>query len=297
MKKEILLKKIKISNGETIGYREAGFGDKILILVHGNMTSSKHWDVLIENLPDNYKIYAPDLRGMGISSYNNPINSIKDFSDDIKAFVDELGLKGFNIAGWSTGGCVAMQLAADYPEYVHKLILVESGGIKGYPVFKKDEKGQPILTELTTTKEELANDKFLIHPIINAYERRDIEFLKNVWRATIYTVNEPSPEKFNEYMEDMMTQRNLIDLDYSLIHFNISHQHNGVEMGNGDVDKITCPTLVLQGERDTVVPPVWAKEIKDNIGDNATLVMLPSGHSPLIDCLDRLTEEIVDFTK
>jgi hypothetical protein len=39
------------------------------------------------------------------------------------------------------------------------------------------------------------------------------------------------------------------------------------------------------------------KGIKDGIGENATLVTLPCGHSPLVDCLDRLTEEIINFTK
>lgn len=297
MSKEIKLKTLKIPNGETIGYRESGSGDKILILVHGNMTSSKHWDVLIENLPDNYKIYAPDLRGMGISSYNSPINSIKDFTEDVKAFADELGLNNFDIAGWSTGGCIAMQLAASYPECVNRLILIESGGIKGYPVFKKDKNGQPILSELIKTKEELSNDFVQVLPIINACAKKDIEFLKCVWRATIYTHNEPSPQKFHEYMEDMVTQRNLIDLDYSLITFNISHEHNGVVEGNGDIDKITAPTLVIQGDRDIVVPSYTGSEIQQSIGSNAKLVMLPCGHSPLIDCLDLLTKEIVNFTK
>ena len=46
-------------------------GEKIVILVHGNMTSSKHWDVLIESLDPKYKVYALDLRGFGESSYHD----------------------------------------------------------------------------------------------------------------------------------------------------------------------------------------------------------------------------------
>ncbi|GAA3325912.1 hypothetical protein GCM10020331_059700 [Ectobacillus funiculus] len=74
------------------------------------MTSSKHWDLLIEELDSKYKLYAVDMRGFGISSYHTPIERIKDFSDDIKLFVDEMGLKKiFGIIGWSTGGAVAME--------------------------------------------------------------------------------------------------------------------------------------------------------------------------------------------
>ena len=42
-----------------------------------------------------YKMYAPDLRGFGESSYHNRVTSIKDFSDDLKGFVDALGLERF----------------------------------------------------------------------------------------------------------------------------------------------------------------------------------------------------------
>lgn len=296
MSKNVLLKSVKIHNGETLGYRECGSGDKTLLLVHGNMTSSKHWDVLIDKLPDDIKIYAVDMRGFGISTYNTPINSLKDFSEDIKDFVDILGLKKFAMAGWSTGGGVAMQFAADYPEYVTHLITVESVGIKGYPMFRKDEKGHPILTELLSTKEEIAKDEIQVVPVLKAYASKDKEYMRSLWNSVIYTQNQPSSEKYNEYLADMMTQRNLVDVDYALVNFNMSHNHNGVVPGTGEVDKITAPTLVIEGNKDIVVPMYMAEDIKNGIGDNAELIIFEnSGHSPLIDSIDKLTESIVDF--
>jgi hypothetical protein len=56
--KPIQLKSISIANGETIGYRELSGGDKIILLIHGNMTSSKHWDIFMDKFPKGYKIYA-----------------------------------------------------------------------------------------------------------------------------------------------------------------------------------------------------------------------------------------------
>jgi len=56
MSKKIVLRSLTLNNGENIAYRETGTGDRILLLVHGNMSSSKHWDLLMENLPDEYKI-------------------------------------------------------------------------------------------------------------------------------------------------------------------------------------------------------------------------------------------------
>ncbi|EOD00335.1 alpha/beta fold hydrolase [Caldisalinibacter kiritimatiensis] len=296
MSREVVLKSVELPNGETLGYRETVKGEKIVLLVHGNMTSSKHWDILIDRLPEKYKIYAVDLRGFGKSTYNKPINSIKDFSEDIKLFVDELGIKGFTIAGWSTGGGVSMQFTADYPEYVEKLILVESVGIKGYPIYKKDEKGQPIVGELLKTKKEIAKDPVQVLPVLNAYANKDKNYLRNLWNMLIYTHNQPSEERYEEYLDDMLTQRNLVDVDYALLTFNISNENNGVVDGTGDVDKINVPTLVIQGDRDYVVPMNMGKEIAVSIGDNAKLVIMEdSGHSPLIDNLDKLTNVIVDF--
>ena len=63
--KEILLHSIKLSNGETMGYRKVGDGDKIVLLVHGNMSTSKHWDRVMESMPKEYTTYAMDLRGFG----------------------------------------------------------------------------------------------------------------------------------------------------------------------------------------------------------------------------------------
>ena len=58
--------------------------------------------------------------------------------------------------GWSMGGGVAMQFTANHPNFVEKLILVESVGMKGYPIFKKDTNGRPIVSSLVKTKEEIA---------------------------------------------------------------------------------------------------------------------------------------------
>ena len=292
----IKLNSVELSNGETLGYRTFGKGNKILVLVHGNMSTSKHWDRVMESMPEDYTTYAIDMRGFGISTYNVRANSLRDFSEDLKLFVDAVGLKKFSLAGWSTGGGVVMHFAIDYPDYVEKLILVESVGIKGYPMFKKDEAGKPILTELIKTKEEIEVDPVQVVPILNAYKNKDKAFIKWVWDATIYIFNKPSEERYEEYLEEILTQRNLVDIDYSLVHFNISDMHNGVVEGSGLVHKIETPTLVIQGKNDLVVPMEMAIEIAETIGENATLELLDNGgHAPMEDDLDRFMKLILNF--
>lgn len=293
---DTLLKKVELPNGETMGYRYKQGGEKTLLLVHGNMTSSKHWDVFMETFDLDYTIYAPDLRGFGISTYNTPIDSLDDFMEDLKLFVDELGLSKFDLMGWSTGGGVCMIFAANYPRYVDKLILLESVGTRGYPILKKDEKGKPIKDEFLKTKEEIAQDPVQVVPILNAYNNKDKDFLKVVWESTIYTHNKPEPQKYEEYLDDMLTQRNLVDVDYALATFNISEAYNGIKQGDGRAENIKCPTLILWGENDLVVPEKMALDILNDIGEKAKLVYLKNcGHSPIIDDLDQLIKVIKNF--
>jgi len=294
----IMLSSIKLSNGETIGYRKIGEGKKILVLIHGNQSTSKHWDTVMESMPSEYTTYAIDLRGFGISSYNSSFDSLRELSEDLKLFVDELGLKKFNIAGWSTGGGVAMYFAIDHPEYVEKLILVESVGIKGYPMYKLDADMKPILDQPLITREDIAADPIQVAPVIEAFKTKNKAFLKQVWDAAIYIFKKPEDERYDEYLDEILTERCLIDIDYSLVHFNISDEPNGVEEGTGEVHKIKAPTLVIQGKNDLVVPMQMGVEIAEAIGENAKLELLDNGgHAPMEDDLDRFMKLILDFMK
>ena len=294
--KPATLEFVSLSNGETIAYQEVGKHNKeIVILIHGNMTSSQHWDLVIEKLQHTYHIYAIDLRGFGKSTYDKPIDSLQDFADDVKLFVDAMQLNTFSLVGWSMGGGVAMNFTARYPDFVEKLILVESVGMKGYPIFKKDINGQPIVSTLLKTREEIAQDPIQIAPVVEAIKNRNKLYYQTVWNLLIYTHHKPEPKRYEKYVEDMLTQRNFVDVNYALVRFNISDEHNGVVAGNGDIHRIQVPTLVLQGDRDYVVPQAVGEELARHL-PNAKLVILEDcGHSPLIDCLDVFIQHVSDW--
>lgn len=290
------LKKVSLNNGETLGYRERDGGTENLLLIHGNMTSSKHWDVLIEKLHPKFKVYAIDMRGFGISSYHTPVQCIKDFSDDIKLFVDKIGLKDFASIGWSLGGAVAMGFCADYPGYCNRQILLASASTRGYPFYGTDENGQPDVTKRLQNLDDIRKDPLRTIPIQGAYDSKNSKVLKEIWNALIYHNVQPAPEKYDEYVEDMFTQRNLADVYHSLNTFNISTQHNGLTEGSGKIKNIAIPVLVLRGSEDLVITAEMTKEILDDFGSRAQYVELREcGHSPLIDNLNWLTEEIEKF--
>ena len=290
---EIRIKTVKLENGETLGYRERDGGKEVLLLIHGNMTSSKHWDLVLETLPAKFKVYAVDLRGFGVSSYLKPVETIKDFSDDVKQFVDALGLKDLSICGWSTGGAVAMQYTIDYPEYVNRIILLASASTRGYPFISVNAFGQQVRL---TKKEEILKDFTKSIPVLRAYQNKDKSFLRNMWDLLIYNNNKPNKARYEEYLEDMLTQRNLVDVYQALNLFNISGVSNGINKGSNQAKDITVPTLVLWGNKDLVVTEKMTKEIVEDLGDNAKLTVLQNcGHSLLVDDLDQMVNEMVIF--
>jgi len=290
------MKKVDLPNGETIAYREREGGVKNVLLIHGNMTSSKHWDLLIDKIDPAYKIYALDMRGFGESSYHKPNMSIKDFSDDVKLFVDEIGLKDFSIIGWSTGGAVGMQFAADYPGYCEKLILLASASTRGYPFFGTSPEGLPDVNNRIASFEDVKADSGKTVAVQTAYDQQNREFLKAMWNMLIYTKHQPDQEHYEEYVDDMLTQRNLAEIYHSLNTFNISAVNNGLMEGTNQVKDIQIPVLVLRGDRDLVVTQRMTEEIVEDFEGRAKFVELKDcGHSPLVDDLAQLQQHIEEF--
>ena len=286
-------KKMQIGN-EILAYREGGHGQQVIILIHGNMSSSLHFDQLMLKLKPDYKIYAPDLRGFGHSSYHGRFDSLKTLSEDLEHFVEKLRLKDFILLGWSTGGGIIMQFAADNPDLVKRLVLVESVGIMGYPINKKDENFMAMPEVFLKTKEEIAEDPVQVKPVLDALATKNGEFYKALWNAAIYNVgNQPDPELYEQYIAEMLLQRNLVDIDYALMYFNISDEENVYGKGSGDVYKIKCDVDIVQGRDDLVVPASMAEGIYKALAPKATLHYLDKcGHNPMVDQLDALVSII-----
>ncbi|MBE0449491.1 MAG: alpha/beta hydrolase [Clostridia bacterium] len=291
--KEFEFKKIQVRN-EVLAYREGGKGERNLLLIHGNMSSSLHFDKLMDELYDDFKIFAVDMRGFGHSSYHERFDSLKDLSEDLEFFVEKLRLKDIEVVGWSTGGGVAMQFACDNPDLVKRIVLLESVGIKGYPMFKRDSNGGPLLDQLLMTKDEIEMDPIQVAPVLRALESGDAKFYKMLWNMAIYTAgNTPDEEDYDRYIKEMLLQRNLVDVDYALTRFNLSGEHNGYSQGTNEISKIKCPVVIVQGDKDLVVPVTMAEGIYDALKPIARLEILEnSAHNPMVDRLDKVVEII-----
>ncbi len=286
-------------NGEEIAYRKTETLGPLVVLIHGNMSSSKHLEILMEALESKYSVYAFDLRGMGASSYNSTFDSLHELADDIAKAMEALGLTGAHVFGWSTGGGVAMSLAGRYAHLVTSLILMSSVGLTGYPMYKKGADYQPILSEPLLTKSDIEEDPIQVAPVLKALAEGDKAYYRGLWDMLIYIAGQkPSEALYEAYLEDMLTQRNLVDIDYALTRFNITCDATLYATGTGLVDAIFQPALVLYGEKDIVVPQYMTDEIVNGLtGPIRYERLVACGHNPLIDNLTevkRLVEAHID---
>ncbi|GHV95370.1 alpha/beta hydrolase [Spirochaetia bacterium] len=280
-------KAVALPNGETFTYIEQGEGE-IILLIHGNMSSSVHFLPLFDRLPG-ARLVAPDLRGFGDSSYNAGFSSLRELAEDVKLFVEALGISRAHIVAWSTGGGVAFELAAAYPELVASIFVIEGVGYKGYPLFRKTGDGSFVPY---ANKEELAADPAVAPPLA-AFHAQNAAFFEQLWNMAIYPVNKPGAEENKLYIAETLKQRNLVDVDWALASFNMSAEHNGYNMGTGAIAKINCPISFTCAERDLVVPPATTRENAAAIKGSKVLDYKNCGHSPLVDCPDRLAADIL----
>lgn len=288
---------LNLSNKEKLAYLDIGEGKETLVLIHGNMSSGLHYKPLIERFQNDFRIIAPDLRGFGDSSYVNEFNDLEDLADDVIELLGLLNIHKFYVAGWSTGGAVALKIAAKKPEEVEKVILIESCSYKGYPIFKKNPQGQPIVGSYYSTKAEVAQDPVQVAPIIGIFATGATAYMKAIWDQLIYTVNKPSKEDDDFYLAETMKERCIVDVDWALTRFNMSDEHNGVTEGDGSIKDVVCPVLSFWGEKDIVVLEYMVDETVAALKNCRKVKLEQSGHNPLLDVPDRLVEEITNFLK
>ena len=94
-----------------------------ILLLHAWAESRRSFDRLVPRLAD-FRVYAPDLRGQGDADKPQDGYSLAEQAGDVAAILDALDVPTASVLGSSSGGYVAQQLAAAYPDRVAALVLV-----------------------------------------------------------------------------------------------------------------------------------------------------------------------------
>jgi pimeloyl-ACP methyl ester carboxylesterase len=111
-------------------YYEGGQGPTVLLL-HGFAADKNVWLEQAKLLTPHFHVIAPDLPGWGESSrIDGASYNIDAQAARLQGFVAAMGLQHFLLVGHSMGGAIAGVYAADHPERVAELALIDSFGLK-----------------------------------------------------------------------------------------------------------------------------------------------------------------------
>ena len=114
-------------------YIEKGQGEP-LILLHGNGENCDYFVGQTDVFAQHYHVYALDTRGHGKTPRGDAPFTIRQFADDLLAFMDAHSIDKAHVLGFSDGGNIAMIFAMKYPERVLRLILdganLDAKGVK-----------------------------------------------------------------------------------------------------------------------------------------------------------------------
>lgn len=99
---------------------------KTIVFIHGFMENSKIWNNIISSFINTHQIVTIDLPGHGKSKQTRAINTIEEMADDVIEVLDYLQIKSATFVGHSMGGYVNLAIAEVYPQYVDKLVFVNS---------------------------------------------------------------------------------------------------------------------------------------------------------------------------
>ena len=183
--------------GLRVRYADRGFGDSVVLLLHGFGGDLDNWMFNLDSLAEKHRVLALDLPGHGESVKTNVDPSLSGMATFVSKFLDVLSVSTVNVVGHSMGGAIAMQLASDSPETVRSLGLICSAGLgpdinsdylRGFVEAQTHQELKLVLQQLFAD-ESLVNLQ-LVNDILN-YKRIDgVEATLNALSETLISAGE-----------------------------------------------------------------------------------------------------------
>jgi pimeloyl-ACP methyl ester carboxylesterase len=113
------------ANGLDIAYQAQGAGPALVLLHGATSVGREDFAAQLPLMSKAFHVYIPDARGHGGTRWDAAQGFSYDWLvDDLRAFVDELGLQTFHLLGFSMGAMTALQFASRWPERLRTLVVV-----------------------------------------------------------------------------------------------------------------------------------------------------------------------------
>jgi pimeloyl-[acyl-carrier protein] methyl ester esterase len=253
----------------TVSVESVGDGPP-LVLLHGWAMHSGVWGAIVAQLAQHYRVHLVDLPGHGRSTPIEPCTL-----DGMVAAVDsalEAEARPLAVLGWSMGGLVAMRWALACPDRVHRLILLCTTPryVAGpdWPHAMAPETLARFADELRVSWKATVQ-RFLALQVHNSEHGRAalVEMREQLW-----TRGEPSRSVLSATLDVLATS----DLRV-------------------EAARISQPTLVIAGGRDTLCLPAAGRWLGWTIPGARFEEIQGAGHAPFLSHRVRLAAMLEDF--
>lgn len=144
-----IIRKIVNLQGTTIFFRDTEIGKKSILCLHGRWGRGETWTDFIARYSNKFRIIAPDQRGHGLSDKPDSKYSVEEMANDMVRLLEYLGIDKAIVIGHSMGGYIAGYIAASYPSYVSKLVILDKSAAGPNKPKKQETSNKEIYDPIT----------------------------------------------------------------------------------------------------------------------------------------------------
>ncbi|MBI1832880.1 MAG: alpha/beta hydrolase [Planctomycetes bacterium] len=238
-----------------------GEGEPFLYL-HSALGESIMWFPFLAGFARKFRVIAPTHPGFGKSGGFDDVADIEDMAFHYIEMLDALGLEQVHLGGVSLGGWIAAEIAVRWPERVKKLWIADAPGlwVEGTPL----------------------GDIFRV--MQNRDKLRELLFFDPHGAMASLVVKDQPDEQMMLYAYQAMTvlARMVWQRPYDPKLARRLH-------------RIACPTLLLWGDHDKLVPPAYGEEYKKHIPGAELKLIKDCGHLPMFEAEAEFVETITAF--
>jgi pimeloyl-ACP methyl ester carboxylesterase len=244
-------------DGCTISYQRGGTGAPLLFL-HG-ASNVAGWLPFMEGLAERHDVIVPDHPGFGRSEIPKWLDNIHDLAYFYLDFIAKLGLEGVHLVGGSLGGWIACEIAIRQTTPLKSLTLVAPAGLRldGHRKLDTFLLSPEALTRALFFDQRLADAAIAQEP---TEESTEIQFKNRYSFARVAW----QPRLFDPHLSKWL-------------------------------HRIDVPTLVLWGDSDRLIPPVYAAEFARLIPGAQTEIIPNCGHLPQVERPDQFLAAVTRF--
>jgi len=243
-------------------------GAQPVFCLHGITSWGGRFRRLAEKRLSAFHVFAPDLRGHGVSDWEPPWN-LGTHTDDLVETLDALHLDRVDVVGHSFGGRLGLELAARRPERVRRLVLLDPAVWVPPPVAleraeraRRDESFASVeeaietrLAEDTRADRLIAAEEMPRHLHLGDDGRWRLRFARSAVVAAYGEMAKPPP-----------------------------------------LDRVHARTLLIRGADSEVVPEALVDVVLETMA-NCELVTVPGGHIVMWDAFEETAAAVLEFLK